>query len=78
MSINGHDISVLFKDPFNLQQEIKICNLHLNALSNVDHTNRKEFINIQGDLAHFSSRCRKLFACCIVEMFCQFCEFYQV
>ena len=60
-------MSRLFKDPFNLQEEIKICNLKLNALHN-EYT-KKKFT--QWDLNRGSSLFDITFSCCIVEMFCQ-------
>ena len=61
-------MSLLFKDPFNLQQEIKICNLQLYAMDN-EYANGKKFT--QWDVDRYSSNFCVAFACCIVEMFCQ-------
>ena len=68
LSINGNDMSLLFKDPFNLQQEIEICNLQLNATPN-KYTNGSKFT--QWDLDRYSSGFKTAFACCVIEMFCQ-------
>ena len=73
-SINGCDISCLFKDPYNLGEEIKVCNVMLNGMGNVyNESNRFTHWDFNLQYTDFEST----IACCIVEMFCQMSKVYH-
>lgn len=66
-SINGYDIECLLKDPYNLKEEIKICNLTLNGMGNAYNDGyRFTQWNFNPQYTRFDSA----LACCIVEMLC--------
>ena len=67
-SINGCDISCLFKDSYNLGEEIKVCNVTLNGMGNVYNENyRFTYWDLNPQYTCFECA----IACCIVQMFCQ-------
>ena len=67
MSINGRDICKLFKNPFNLGEEIKICNVTLSAMGNAYDDDDATFTQWDFNPIYNSFECAM--ACCIVQMF---------
>ena len=68
MSINGKDISLLYKNPFDLKQEIKICNVTLNGMGN-PYAQHKYFTEWDFNPSYTNFECTM--ACCVVDMLYQ-------
>ena len=62
-NINDCDVSCLFKDPFNLSQEIKICNLTLNGMGKRQYLDRFVQWNFQKQYSKFD----RTLAVCVIE-----------
>ena len=67
-SIDGEDVSKLHQSPFNLTQEMMICNVTLNGMGN-SYGEHKYFTEWDFNPAYTNFECA--LACCIVRMFCQ-------
>ena len=67
-SMNGVDVSKLHQLPFNSTQEMMICNVTLNGMSN-PYAEHKYFTEWDFNPAYTNFECA--LACCIVRMCCQ-------
>ena len=73
-SVNGQDISLLFKESFNFEQEMLYCFVEIVALENY-YNEKHSFVRWNTNVK--SREFASALICCVLEMFCQIVKEYN-